>query len=151
MVKGMSLIHISIVSLLGRVALLPSLRMSLCVVSWSCRHSAAVPPHCHLCGCCHRLIVVVLACHPHVSWLCCSCAMASSSCVFLASATVVLVPHHRFIIMLCVSKVGWDEWGGYSLGCLIIACVRLWVLAIVCVHFQVFFIVWGCAGGCWGS
>ena len=95
---------------------------------------------------------VILACHPHVSWSCRSCAVASSSCVFLASATIVLVLAASLlshVVVLCVSKVGWDEWGGggYSPGCLVVACVHSWVLAIVCVCFQVFFVIWGCAGG----
>jgi len=106
--------------------------------------------------CC--LVVVVLACHPRVSWSCHSCAMASSSCVFLTSATVILVLaasslSHIVGLSSCCVWARWVgmSWGGYSPGCLIITCVRSWVLAIVCVHFQVLFVVWGCTGGHCGS
>jgi len=139
MVKGMLLIHVGIVLLLGCVASSPSscvlsLPLRCChvlypghvvvtccilvvllfvvtccilvmllsrVISWSCCCSTSAPPCCHLCRCCHRLVVIVLTCCPRMSWLCRPCP-----------SRIVIVPHHRSVVMLCVSKVGWNEWRG---------------------------------------
>ena len=155
----MSLIHVGIMLSLGHVALFPSLCMSssplhyhcvlypgclfivvmCCILVTSSFHVSAtlssssqvllLPCLCHPC--------ISWSCRPCVSWSCHSCAVASLSCVFLASAVIVLVPCCWPVVMLCVSKVGWDEWRGYSPGCLVITCVHLQVLAIICEW-------WGC-------
>jgi len=105
-------------------------------------------PHC----CCphvlsSRVLVMSFLCHGLLV-LC----LSHLSCRCPCPSCVVLVPRRRSVIVLCVSKVGWDErGGGYSLGCLVVTCVRSWVLAIICVCFQVFFIIWAYAGGRCGS
>jgi len=142
-------------------------------------HCWAVSPRRHLHACHCRLFVVVVCRILVVSSFHVGAASSSSSWVLSFSSSrvlvvlflcrgllvlclsrlscrrpcpscVVIVPHCQSVVVLWVSKVGWDE-HGYSPGCLVVACVHSWVLAIVCVHFRVFFIIWGCAGGCCGS
>jgi len=67
----------------------------------------------HLCTCCHRLA----ACRHHVSWSCHRGAASSSSVVVPCHrhpcpGCVVIVPCCQSVIVLCVSKVGWDELRG---------------------------------------
>ena len=122
MVKGMSSIHISIVSSPGCVALSPSSCMSslpLC-----CHHvlypgpvvgTTSLPPSQVLSSpcCCHHhvssshVLVMLSLCHG----LLVLCLSYLSHCCPCPSH-IIFVPHHRSVIMLCVSKVGWDEWRG---------------------------------------
>jgi len=102
MVKGMSLIHVGVVSSLGHVASSPSSHVSsspLCCRCMSYRGCVIVP-------CWHRLVVifagVVIA------------SSLSSSCVVLACpghvVLVLAMSSLSHIVVLCVNKVGWDEW-----------------------------------------
>jgi len=75
------------------------------------RHSWVVLCLCRrLCTCCCHLA----ACHHHVSWSC-RCGAASSLSVVVpchrcpCPGRIIVVPCHRSVVVLCVSKVGWDE------------------------------------------
>jgi len=147
MVKGMLSIHIGIVLLLGCVALSPSSHMSLLPLHCCCMSypgHVIVPHRC-------RLIVVVLTC--------CPCMLSSCVLVMLSlchgllvlclshlsrhcpcPSCVIVVPCRWSVIVLCVSKVGWDEWGGgYSPGCW----WSLWLMTWCC-HVTVGCSIVGC-------
>ena len=73
--------------------------------SWVVLH-----PRRRLCTCCRRLA----ACRHCVSWSCHRGAASSSSVVVPCHhhpcpGHVVIVPQRQSVIVLCVSKVGWDE------------------------------------------
>ena len=156
MVKGMLSIHIGIVLLLGHVALLPSSGMSLSPLR--CCHMSypghVIVPHWR------RLIIVVLTC--------CPCMLSSCVLVMLSlchgllvlclsrlsrhcpcPSCVIVVPCHWSIIVLCVSKVGWDEWGGGVLTRVLVVIVAHDVVLPCC---RWLFHCWLCAmvvGGRW--
>jgi len=105
------------------------------------------PRHCHPHVSSSHVLVVSFLCRGLLI-LCLSHLSRRRPC----PSCIVIVPHRRSVVVLWVSKVGWDEHGGgYSPGCLIVTCVHSCMLAIVCVRFRVFFIIWGCAGGRCGS
>ena len=125
MVKGMSSIHVGIVSLLGRVASSPSSRVLSSPLR--CRRVSysghvVVPRRCRL--------VVVFAGVVVASSLSSSCVLVMSflchgllvlclsrlSCHRPCPSCIVVVPHCRSVVVLCVSKVGWDERGGVLTG-----------------------------------
>jgi len=121
MVKGMSSIHVSIVSSLGRVASSPSSCMSssplrccrvlypgrVVIPRWCCLivvFAGVVVTSSLLSSC---VLVMLFLCHGLLV-LCLSHLSHRRPC----PSCIVLVPHHRSVVVLCVSKVGWDEHGG---------------------------------------
>ena len=117
----MSSIHIGVVSSLGHVTSSPSSHMSssplrCCRVSYP---GCVVIPH----WCClvlvftgvvvasslssSRVLVVSFLCRGLLV-LCVSHLSRRRPC----PSCIVVVPHHWSIVVLCVSKVGWDEHGG---------------------------------------
>jgi len=125
MVKGMSLIHVSVVSSLGHVALSPSSCMSSSPLH--CRHvlypgCVIIPRQCRLVIVFTGVVVASSLSSSHVlvmSFLCCGLLVLCLSHLshhHPCPSCIVIVPHHWSIVVLCVSKVGWDEWGGVLTG-----------------------------------
>jgi len=125
MVKGMSSIHVGIVSSLGCVASSPSLRMSslpLCCRCVSYPGRVVIPRWCRLVVVFAGVVIASSLLSSHVlvvSFLCRGllvlCLSRLSHCRPCPSC-IVVVPCHWSIVVLCVSKVGWDEWGGTHWG-----------------------------------
>jgi len=175
MVKGMLLIHIGVVSSLGHVASSPFSHMSssplrCCHVSYP---GCVVVSH----RCC---LIVVFAGVVVTLSLSSSCVLvmlffcrgllilclSGLSCHHPCPSCIIVVPRCWSVVMLCVSKVGWDEQGGvltgvhvFVFGCsslsgvvlvVIVACDvalprRCWLCAVVVGGWWQ---QW--AAGCWG-
>ena len=125
MVKGMLSIHVGVVSSLGHVALSPSSCMSTlplhcCHVSYP--GCVIVPRWCRLVVVFAGVVVASSLSSSRVlvmSFLCRGLlvlCLSRLSCHHPCPSCVVVVPHRRSIVVLCVSKVGWDEWGGVLTG-----------------------------------
>ena len=121
MVKGMSSIHVGIVSSLGRVTLLPSSHVSSSPLHCRCVSypgRVVVPHQCRLVVVFVGVVVTSLLSSSHVlvmSFLCRGLlvlCLSHLSCHCPCPSCIVVVPRRWSIIVLCVSKVGWDEWGG---------------------------------------
>jgi len=121
MVKGMLSIHVGIMLLLGHVTLSPSLHVlssPLCCCHMSYPGCIIVPCQCRLVVIFAgvvvaslllslRVLVVSFLCHGLLI-LCLSCLSHCHPC----PSCVIIVPCHWSVVVLCVSKVGWDEWRG---------------------------------------
>ena len=122
MVKGMLSIHIGIVSSLGCVTSSPSSHVSSSLPL--CCHRMSYPGHVIIPHrCClviifagvviapsllsSRVLVMLFLCRGLLV-LC----LSHLSCHHPCPSCIIIVPHRRSVIVLCVSKVGWDEQGG---------------------------------------
>jgi len=132
-----------------------------CVVSWSHHRSMSAPPCHHLHRCCCYLVFVILAYPGHVVLACPGHVILVLWPPCLVSFSPQLsssLSHVVGLLSCCV----WARWVGMNGGgthqgasSSLVSICRCWPSfvsgGVVCVHFWVFFIIWGCAGGCCGS